>query len=89
VLFIDAKGRDLLVGAEAEVEDLVLGCFFALGAGEWSAADARGFSRLAALPSMLWARLAGDAAAEPAAGPEHAATATSSSLPSAPEKAAV
>ena len=58
-------------------------------AGEWIAADARGFSRLAALPSMLWARLAGDAAAEPAAGPEHAATATSSSLPSAPEKAAV
>jgi argininosuccinate synthase len=26
-------------------------------AGEWSAADARGFSRLAALPSMLWARV--------------------------------
>jgi argininosuccinate synthase len=25
-------------------------------AGEWSAADARGFSRLVALPSMLWAR---------------------------------
>jgi argininosuccinate synthase len=35
-------------------------------AGEWSAADARGFSRLAALPSMLWARTGG--AAEPAAG---------------------
>jgi argininosuccinate synthase len=25
-------------------------------AGEWTAADARGFSRLVALPSMLWAR---------------------------------
>jgi len=31
-------------------------------AGEWSAADARGFSRLAALPSMLWARMAGSMA---------------------------
>ncbi len=30
-------------------------------AGEWSAADARGFSRLAALPAMLWARMAGGA----------------------------
>ena len=38
MLFVDAKGRDLLVGAEAEIGDLVLGCFFALGAGEWSAA---------------------------------------------------
>ncbi|HEY3354741.1 MAG TPA: argininosuccinate synthase [Polyangia bacterium] len=28
-------------------------------AGEWTAADARGYSRMAALPSMLWAR-AGD-----------------------------
>ncbi len=28
-------------------------------AGEWTAADARGFSRLVALPSMLWARAAG------------------------------
>jgi len=60
-------------------------------AGEWSAADARGFSRLAALPSMLWARMAGGEAAAPApaepaaaglatdeaAGqPEHAAAAT-------------
>ena len=27
--------------------------------GEWTAADARGFSRLAGLPGMLWAR-AGD-----------------------------
>ena len=46
-------------------------------AGEWSAADARGFSRLAALPSMLWARMAGGAAAAatatPAAPPEKAA----------------
>jgi argininosuccinate synthase len=25
-------------------------------AGEWTAADARGFSRIAALPGMLWAR---------------------------------
>jgi argininosuccinate synthase len=32
-------------------------------AGEWSAADARGFSRLAALPSMLWARMAAGAGA--------------------------
>jgi hypothetical protein len=36
-------------------------------AGEWSAADARGFSRLAALPSMLWARMAGTTAISPAA----------------------
>lgn len=36
-------------------------------AGEWTAEDARGFSRLAALPGMLWARMAGAAAeaAEP------------------------
>jgi argininosuccinate synthase len=44
-------------------------------AGEWSAADARGFSRLAALPSMLWARMAGTTAMSPAAAapPEKAA----------------
>jgi argininosuccinate synthase len=47
-------------------------------AGEWTAADARGFSRLAALPSMLWARLGAagplDAAAPlGAAGPLDAA----------------
>jgi argininosuccinate synthase len=35
-------------------------------AGEWSAADARGFSRLAALPGMLWARAG---AAREGAGP--------------------
>ena len=38
-------------------------------AGEWTAEDARGFSRLAALPGMLWARMEGAAetsAAEPA-----------------------
>ncbi|HWN42756.1 MAG TPA: argininosuccinate synthase [Thermoanaerobaculia bacterium] len=28
--------------------------------GEWTAADARGFSRLAGLPGMLWARAAGE-----------------------------
>jgi argininosuccinate synthase len=60
-------------------------------AGEWSAADARGFSRLAALPSMLWARMAGGAGVA-AAGPDAdreqlpAATATASA---APEKAPV
>jgi argininosuccinate synthase len=32
-------------------------------AGEWTAADARGFSRIAALPAMLWARMEGTAAA--------------------------
>jgi argininosuccinate synthase len=35
-------------------------------AGEWSAADARGFSRLVALPSMLWARAAAPAGLAPA-----------------------
>ncbi|HEY6320337.1 MAG TPA: argininosuccinate synthase domain-containing protein [Thermoanaerobaculia bacterium] len=60
-------------------------------AGEWSAADARGFSRLAALPSMLWARLAdgaGGAAAvaDPApagldAEPEELPAATASPAP--------
>jgi len=59
-------------------------------AGEWSAADARGFSRLAALPSMLWARMAGDAG--PAAGgaelePERVPAAAAAGPP--PEKAAV
>jgi argininosuccinate synthase len=44
-------------------------------AGEWSAADARGFSRLAALPSMLWARMEAAQPLAPAAAP--------------PEKAAV
>jgi argininosuccinate synthase len=29
-------------------------------AGEWTAADARGFSRLVAIPSMLWARAGGE-----------------------------
>jgi len=55
-------------------------------AGEWSAADARGFSRLAALPSMLWARMAGGAGAS--AGPD----VQEEQLPAAaapPEKAAV
>jgi argininosuccinate synthase len=55
-------------------------------AGEWSAADARGFSRLAALPSMLWARMA--AGAGTAAGPD----VQEQQLPAAaapPEKAAV
>jgi argininosuccinate synthase len=33
-------------------------------AGEWSAADARGFSRLAALPAMLWARMDASAPGE-------------------------
>jgi|SRR5579863_199651 argininosuccinate synthase len=48
-------------------------------AGEWSGADARGFSRLAALPSMLWARMG---AAEPAAAaPTAAATATPAAMP--------
>jgi argininosuccinate synthase len=42
-------------------------------AGEWSGADARGFSRLAALPSMLWARMGG--AVEPEAVPAPAAAA--------------
>jgi argininosuccinate synthase len=42
-------------------------------AGEWSAADARGFSRLAALPSMLWARMAGEEAAAALPAPEKAA----------------
>jgi argininosuccinate synthase len=51
-------------------------------AGEWSAADARGFSRLAALPSMLWARMAG-----PGAEPEELPAATASPAPG--EKAAV
>ena len=51
-------------------------------AGEWSAADARGFSRLAALPSMLWARLAA-----PGAEPDELPAATASSVPG--EKAAV
>jgi argininosuccinate synthase len=37
-------------------------------AGEWTAADARGFSRLAALPSMLHARMG---AAAPAAEQPH------------------
>jgi argininosuccinate synthase len=37
-------------------------------AGEWTAADARGFSRLVALPSMLWARAAGGDPAPAAAG---------------------
>jgi argininosuccinate synthase len=55
-------------------------------AGEWSAADARGFSRLAALPSMLWARMAAEAGGVDDAP---AATAASSSPPSQPEKAAV
>lgn len=67
-------------------------------AGEWSAADARGFSRLAALPSMLWARMA-DAAAPPAANPpatNPAADSPTAALPApvagagaAAEKAAV
>jgi argininosuccinate synthase len=45
-------------------------------AGEWSADDARGFSRLAALPSMLWARMAG-----PDAEPEQQPAATASPAP--------
>jgi argininosuccinate synthase len=52
-------------------------------AGEWSAADARGFSRLAALPSMLWARMA----AGPGAEPEELPAAAASPAPGA--KAAV
>ncbi len=43
-------------------------------AGEWSAADARGFSRLAALPSMLWARMAAGPGAEPEELPAAAAS---------------
>ncbi len=35
-------------------------------AGEWTAADAKGFSRMAALPGMLHARAAGPGAAPPA-----------------------
>ena len=46
-------------------------------AGEWSAADARGFSRLAALPSMLWARMA----AGPGAEPDELPAATASPAP--------
>jgi len=56
-------------------------------AGEWSAADARGFSRLAALPSMLWARMAGDAG--PAAPVAPAAGGAAAVAVPPPEKAAV
>ncbi|HVR09223.1 MAG TPA: hypothetical protein VMW75_14330, partial [Thermoanaerobaculia bacterium] len=45
-------------------------------AGEWSAADARGFSRLAALPSMLWQR-AGAGAEAAGAGAAASAAARS------------
>jgi argininosuccinate synthase len=50
-------------------------------AGEWSAADARGFSRLAALPGMLWARAGGgvEAAAPPAGSPDAAPAAAPAS----------
>jgi argininosuccinate synthase len=52
-------------------------------AGEWSAADARGFSRLAALPSMLHARAG-------AGNPPAAATGSAAEQPHpAPAKAAV
>ena len=52
-------------------------------AGEWSAADARGFSRLAALPSMLHARAG-------AGSPPAAATGSAAEQPHpAPAKAAV
>jgi argininosuccinate synthase len=56
-------------------------------AGEWSAADARGFSRLAALPSMLWARMA--AGPGPGAAPEELPAATAAASPAPGEKAAV
>jgi len=29
-------------------------------AGEWTAADARGFSRMASLPGVFWTRAGGD-----------------------------
>jgi argininosuccinate synthase len=54
-------------------------------AGEWSAADARGFSRLVALPSMLWARAGGvgdELAAAGAAAP--AGAAVSAAMPAGP-----
>jgi argininosuccinate synthase len=57
-------------------------------AGEWSAADARGFSRLAALPSMLWARMAGGAGPGPGAEPEELPAAAASPAAPAPGKAA-
>ncbi len=54
-------------------------------AGEWSAADARGFSRLAALPSMLHARMG----AGPAGAPAEATQAQAEAAATAPAKAAV
>jgi argininosuccinate synthase len=56
-------------------------------AGEWSAADAKGFSRLAALPSMLWARSATAAApaAPAAAGASMAAVPAKAGAGSVPE----
>jgi argininosuccinate synthase len=56
-------------------------------AGEWSAADAKGFSRLAALPSMLWARSAAAAApaAPAAAGASMAAVPAKAGAGSVPE----
>jgi argininosuccinate synthase len=62
-------------------------------AGEWSAADARGFSRLAALPSMLWARLAAGPGPgtepKPGAEAENLPAATATASPAPGEKAAV
>jgi argininosuccinate synthase len=68
-------------------------------AGEWSGADARGFSRLAALPGMLWARAVagsgpGAAAGGAALDAEDAAQASRpaeapAAMPAAAEKAAV
>jgi argininosuccinate synthase len=42
-------------------------------AGEWTAADARGFSRLVAIPSMLWARAGGEGGAVAVAAAQEAA----------------
>jgi argininosuccinate synthase len=65
-------------------------------AGEWTAADARGFSRLAALPSMLWARAGSAPDPEALAAPVAAAIGLTPAAPgppaapaAPPEKAAV
>ena len=58
-------------------------------AGEWSAADARGFSRLAALPSMLHARAAGGPGASVGSAGQASPVAAAEQPQPAPAKAAV